>query len=102
MSSRRYRSRRWLAARAHCHDCGIDIVAVGHWCMVEDAVWAATGLGKEDGVLCLQCIETRLRRALVYEDFRPTDKGNRDFWRGHDRMLPRAWPQHIARSQTAF
>jgi hypothetical protein len=69
--------------------------------MVEDAVWAASGLGPGDGILCLVDLERRLGRPLVYEDFQLTTTSvARELWCGLDRMLPRAWLQHILGQQT--
>jgi hypothetical protein len=48
--------------------------------MLRDEVWAATGLGPADGVLCLDDVEQPLGRSLQYEDFRPTNDYNRDLW----------------------
>ena len=59
--------------------------------MVADVVWAASGLGPDDGVLCLDCFERRLGRRLRYREFKPTNPETREFWHGADRMLPRAW-----------
>lgn len=85
-----------LDSFCHCHDCKRDTIDIGHYYMVHDDVWAASGLGKCDGMLCLDCLQGRIGRWLTIEDFRPTDDDNRDFWRGCDRMLPRAWPPHSA------
>jgi hypothetical protein len=59
--------------------------------MVHDDVWAASGLGPEDGVLCLVDLERRLGRLLVYEDVKPSAGTE---WRG-ERMLPRAWTRYV-------
>jgi hypothetical protein len=63
--------------------------------MVEDEVWAAAGLGREDGFLCLSCLERRLGRWLRCEDFAPTSRENRQYWDDGDRMMPRAWEWHV-------
>jgi Domain of unknown function (DUF4326) len=80
--------------RSRCHDCGVNVTAIGHWYMVDDEVWAASGLGPEDGVLCLPCLERRLERNLVYEDFMPSDPENFSYW-GDRRMVPRGWWDHL-------
>jgi hypothetical protein len=85
------KSRRWLWARTRCADCGIDVAAAGQRYMLRDEVWAATGLGPGDGVLCLRDVEQRLGRPLQCEDFKPTDHNNRDYWHGAHRMLPQVW-----------
>jgi hypothetical protein len=51
-----------------CLDCGIDCTK-GDWYMVRDEVWAATGLGPGDGVLCLADLRRRLGRPLRLDDF---------------------------------
>jgi hypothetical protein len=80
-----------LRKRTCCHDCGRDIIALGHHCMVLDEVWQATGLGPEDGTLCLAHLQQRLGRWLRYEDFQPTDRDNRASWQGARRMVSRVW-----------
>jgi hypothetical protein len=46
--------------RIYCRDCGLNVIAVGHYCMLRDRVWRETGVGLTDGVLCLDDIEQRL------------------------------------------
>jgi hypothetical protein len=60
-------------------------------------VWAATGLGPLDGLLCLADLEQRLGRPLRYDDFKLTDRDNRKQWDDHDRMLPGTWTQYVLR-----
>jgi hypothetical protein len=48
-----------------CVDCGQD---AGYY-MVSDALWAATGLGPHDGMLCLLCLEKRVGRRIEFRDF---------------------------------
>jgi len=64
--------------RPHCLDCGVDVIKIGHWYMVADAIWAATGLGRNDGALCLACLRHRLGRPLSLEDFRDDTPVNRE------------------------
>jgi hypothetical protein len=54
--------------RTRCRGCGLDVTVAGHWHMHMDSVWAKTGLGPDDGVLCISCIKKRIGRALVYDD----------------------------------
>jgi hypothetical protein len=67
-------SRRRPRVPSSCKDCDIRVYSIGHWYMVENEVWALTGLGREtgDGVLCLDRLERRIGRPLVYEDFKST------------------------------
>lgn len=81
-----------LRKRTRCLDCGLDVTASGDYCMLLDRVWAATGLGPDDGVLCLADIERRLGRRLRREDFVPTSDENRDAWGWRERMYPSGWP----------
>jgi hypothetical protein len=37
--------------------------------MVTDALWAASGLGPHDGMLCLPCLAQRVRRPIEFSDF---------------------------------
>lgn len=77
---------------SRCLDCGLHVIRAGHWYMVHDEVWEQTGLDKHGGVLCLDCLEHRLGRAVSEEDFKSTTTaGHRDFWRDQGRMLPRVW-----------
>jgi hypothetical protein len=66
-----------LALRTRCRDCGADTTKSGDWYMVKDAVWVLSGLGPEDGVLCIADLGRRLGRNLLYGDFQPTDAKNR-------------------------
>jgi hypothetical protein len=57
-----------------CHDCGVDTLPAGwgeraEYYMVHDEVWANAGMGPLDGLLCVGCLERRLRRRLVPDDF---------------------------------
>jgi hypothetical protein len=55
--------------------------------MVHEHVWAASGLGPDDGVLCIPCPEQRLGRKLALEDFMPADPEKPQFL---------ATPPHVA------
>jgi hypothetical protein len=37
--------------------------------MVHDHVWLQTGLQKNDGMLCISCLENRIGRTLNSKDF---------------------------------
>jgi hypothetical protein len=77
--------------RYGCEDCGTKVTrsALG-WYMVHDRIWAESGLGPHDGYLCVPCLERRIGRSLVWNDFRSTNKENFDYWGGR-RMVPRGW-----------
>jgi hypothetical protein len=60
-----------------CDGCGRDTVAPPYaWYTVHDQIWADTGLGTHDAVLCVVCLERLLGRQLQPEDFPdvPTNK----------------------------
>ena len=52
-----------------CVDCSINTALIDEYYMLQDEVWLATGLGLYDGMLCIGCVEIRLNRVLVPEDF---------------------------------
>jgi hypothetical protein len=69
----------------------MNTTALGNnYYVVHDDIWSASGLGGNDGMLCIACLERRLGRPLALADFKLTNPGNRDFW-GGDRMLPGCW-----------
>ncbi len=58
-----------------CADCGVNTHHIGEYYMVTDEVWAAAGgRANVEGVLahemlCIGCIEHRLKRRLTFCDF---------------------------------
>jgi hypothetical protein len=72
-----------IDTRFRCVDCGKD-TSGGEYYMVRDDVWAASGLAPNGGMLCLACLERRIKRPLTGEDFTA--------------MWPSAsaWKRHIA------
>ena len=72
------RSTRSIEMKTLCLDCGMDTTPctqsrgcrhTGRWemYMVYHRVWQAAGMGK--GFLCIGCLERRLGRRVVPEDF---------------------------------
>ena len=53
----------------YCVDCGVDTVKINEYYNVKDRVWELTGLGPDDGMLCIGCLEDRIGRKLQPEDF---------------------------------
>lgn len=53
----------------NCIDCGIHTGLHLEYYMVRDDVWALSGLGGHDGMLCIACLEDRIGRALTPDDF---------------------------------
>ena len=51
---------------ARCLDCHYDY---DEYYMVHDEVWKQTGLGGDDGQLCIGCLEKRIGRRLGPADF---------------------------------
>lgn len=59
----------------HCVDCGENTSehngGLNEYYMVHDGVWALSGLGPNDGMLCIDCLERRIGRCLTAKDFPP-------------------------------
>ena len=53
----------------YCLDCKVDTLLIGEYYMVHDHVWFQTGLSKTDGMLCVGCLENRIKRLLSKKDF---------------------------------
>jgi len=51
-----------------CIDCNVDTYETNEYYMVHDHLWA-TATGNSKGMLCLDCLSSRLGRALRVEDF---------------------------------
>ena len=49
-----------------CDDCGVDTSVINEWYMVEDDIWQKYGSAH---FLCIGCLENRLGRALIADDF---------------------------------
>ncbi len=52
-----------------CLDCQINTLEAYEYYMVHDHVWSQTGLKKNDGMLCISCLENRIGRTLNSKDF---------------------------------
>jgi hypothetical protein len=58
-----------------CADCGVNTLDAGEWYVVKGEVWAAAKAGRpgevweESFYLCIGCLEQRLGRRLVSDDF---------------------------------
>jgi hypothetical protein len=66
----------------HCADCGRCTSPLGQYYVVGDDLWAASGLGPHDGMLCLRCLEQRIGRALTLADFTAI-MPSREGWQRH-------------------
>jgi hypothetical protein len=58
-----------ISTRFHCVDCGECTLSSGEYYRVDNELWAASGLGPNDGMLCLHCLERRIGRELTLDDF---------------------------------
>jgi hypothetical protein len=63
-----------------CVDCGEE--KDGEYYTVADEVWDASGLAPNGGMLCLACLERRIGRLLVFDDFTALCP-SAAAWRGH-------------------
>jgi hypothetical protein len=64
--------RRRYYGKCACLDCRVDtrrVEGIGEEYSVHEDVWAATGLGFRDGMLCIGCLERRIGRLLEPKDF---------------------------------
>lgn len=50
-----------------CADCGVHTGYIGDYYMVQDSLWEIYGCG--EGMLCIECLETRMQRELTASDF---------------------------------
>lgn len=68
-----YRQLPWIpkeklrSGRYDCLDCGVNTVEIGHYYNVCDELWNESAAGK--GMLCIPCLEGRLKRKLIPDDF---------------------------------
>src|ERR1700688_1243287 len=51
-----------------CLDCGIDTFKIDHYYMVHDRLWLRAN-PRNNGMLCLFCLEVRLGRRVQRKDF---------------------------------
>ena len=58
-----------IDTRFCCVDCGKDTSNSDEYYSVSDEVWDASGIAPHGGMLCLACLERRIGRLLVPEDF---------------------------------
>jgi hypothetical protein len=59
------------AGRYMCLDCRQDILLAGEFFGLRDEVWLKAN-PRDDGMMCIGCIEARLGRQLTPEDFEGT------------------------------
>lgn len=89
-----------------CVDCTTDTAqrGVDEYFMVTDKVWAAAGIDRRGGMLCVGCLEARLGRRLTAADFTAVpvnDWRSGPFglpWHGSARLLNRLTVGAVAAS----
>jgi hypothetical protein len=52
-----------------CVDCAVNTYDAYEYYMVNNSVWARAGMHPNGGMLCIGCLEQRLKRTLTYRDF---------------------------------
>lgn len=57
-----------IDTRFRCVDCNFDTLGTEYY-TVSDELWAAAKMAPHGGMLCLACLERRIGRLLVIEDF---------------------------------
>lgn len=68
-----------------CLDCRVHTGEIHEYFMVHDDVWLEANPAS-DGMLCLGCLEKRLGRPLVAEDFTDAPVNRQSFARQSDRL----------------
>jgi hypothetical protein len=61
--------RRYESENTNCACCGKDTQKIGEYYDVKDAIWQEAGKHFAEKVLCVGCLEEKLGRPLVPEDF---------------------------------
>jgi hypothetical protein len=73
------RSRQFIpAVLSRCADCGVGTNTNGEWYMVKKSVWQLAWIGRRKSyhgkipgqeILCIGCLENRIGRTLMRQDF---------------------------------
>lgn len=60
-----------LRARFLCVDCSTDtsVRGISEYYVVHHEIWAEGGLERQGGMLCVACLEARIGRVLIPDDF---------------------------------
>lgn len=69
-----------------CNDCGVDTIEMNEYYMVQKDVWP---IGRKSGMLCIGCLERRIGRKLISEDFPFLPINYPDFFDQSDRLKDR-------------
>jgi hypothetical protein len=65
----RYRFSRREIARHKCLGCGVNVIKIGHYCMLNSDLWERELHLKGNDNMCIDCIEKRIGRKLRGLDF---------------------------------
>ncbi len=72
-----------------CVDCGCVLTEQGEgFYMVQNEVWSAAGMEPTGGQLCIGCLEKRLGRTLLPEDFTDAPANGSGWW-ASERLVSR-------------
>lgn len=77
-----------MKANFQCDDCGVDTHQLGEYYMVHSWIWEVYGSG--EGLLCVGCLEARLKRELAGSDFTDCELNtNHVIYEKSERLLER-------------
>lgn len=68
-----------------CIDCSVSTFQSEYY-MVHNHLWHRAGMGANDGMLCILCLESRLGRLLTEHDFTPAPVNYMFFAKNSDRF----------------
>lgn len=71
-----------------CQDCGFDTFCSEYY-MVKHSIWKLTGIRGWGKMLCIGCLERRIKRKLVRNDFLLGLPINQDYKNMSSRLLDR-------------
>jgi hypothetical protein len=74
-----------------CLDCPMDTGKEHEYYYVNSELWAKTGIGSQDGMLCIGCLENRIGRKLLPEDFTDAYVNNIKFTPMSQRLYERRY-----------
>ncbi|PZR92286.1 MAG: hypothetical protein DI537_13960 [Stutzerimonas stutzeri] len=78
-----------LYAGFACVDCTVNTSDTNEYYMVTDEVWTGVGMEPEGGMLCIGCLEKRLKRTLTPADFTGCPLNLDLSWTKSERLLNR-------------
>jgi ferredoxin len=55
--------------RHTCNDCGVNVIRIGDYCLIEQEIWKDQQHLKWTDNLCISCVEKRLGRKTTWADF---------------------------------